>query len=516
VAAVVLLVGLVSMERSSGATGYRTSTAAVRSVDETLHRVGTIEPVSQADVGFPVDGTVASVAVAVGDSVAVGQALASLDTTSLEATLVEKQAALDNAELTLEKALAGEDVSSGGNTGSGGLSITPAAYTTDPELTAAQQAVLDGQKAVDAQLAVAQQALDDAGTICEAVGLDESTALETEQQSTTTTTLTDESSAAVAACRTALEAVLSAQSSVSVAQHDLAAASSALDALLDERAAELDAAETEESADASRDPSGSSGTDAPPTGSGGTGAGGTTSSSPTAAELIAFQAAVDAAGAEVVVAKQALSQATIVSPIAGSVAAVGLDAGDSVTAGSTDTGIVVVGEGGFELSTTVTVAALQDLAIGQPATVTPDGSETALDGEVVSVGVAGTPSGTSTTYPVVVSLADNDTGDGGDLRNGATASVAIVTDEAGDALTVPTSSVHFEGGISTVAVLEDGTPSDVEVQVGAVGPEWAEIADGLDAGDVVVLADLDEPLPGSATDGSSSSAGTFTRGGFRP
>ena len=152
--------------------------------------------------------------------------------------------------------------------------------------------------------------------------------------------------------------------------------------------------------------------------------------------------------------------------------------------------------------------------------MTPDGSETALDGEVVSVGVAGTSSGASTTYPVVVSLADDDTGDGDgdgdDLRNGATASVAIVTDEAGDALTVPTSAVHVEGGVSTVAVLEDGTPSDVEVQVGAVGPEWAEIADGVEAGDVVVLADLDEPLPGSATDGSSSSTGTFTRGGFRP
>jgi HlyD family secretion protein len=63
-----------------------------------------------------------------------------------------------------------------------------------------------------------------------------------------------------------------------------------------------------------------------------------------------------------------------------------------------------------------------------------------------------------------------------------------------------------------VTVLEDGTASDVEVTVGAVGAEWTEITDGLESGQVVVLADLDEPLPGAATDSSESGSGGELRG----
>jgi hypothetical protein len=65
---------------------------------------------------------------------------------------------------------------------------------------------------------------------------------------------------------------------------------------------------------------------------------------------------------------------------------------------------------------------------------------------------------------------------------------------------VPTSAVTVEGGRATVTVLEDGKPSDVTVQTGAVGEVWTEITDGLAIGQTVVLADLDAPLPTSATD----------------
>jgi hypothetical protein len=37
------------------------------------------------------------------------------------------------------------------------------------------------------------------------------------------------------------------------------------------------------------------------------------------------------------------------------------------------------------------------------------------------------------------------------------------------------------------------------VQVGVVGDTWTEITSGLTAGEIVVLAQLDAPLPGSAT-----------------
>ena len=46
-----------------------------------------------------------------------------------------------------------------------------------------------------------------------------------------------------------------------------------------------------------------------------------------------------------------------------------------------------------------------------------------------------------------------------------------------------------------------------------VGAEWTEITGGLEEGRRVVLADLDEALPGAATD-TSDPAGASPTGGF--
>ena len=148
---------------------YRTTKVATRAVDEVLHTVATVEPVSQASVAFPVAGTVVSVDVAVGDAVVVGQPLATLDTDALEATLTERQAALDQAELVLEKALDGESVGGTGNSGDAqtiALTAPSPSGDADTELSAAQHAVLDAQRQVDTDLLAAQQALVGATQIC--------------------------------------------------------------------------------------------------------------------------------------------------------------------------------------------------------------------------------------------------------------------------------------------------------------------------------------------------------------
>jgi multidrug efflux pump subunit AcrA (membrane-fusion protein) len=63
-----------------------------------------------------------------------------------------------------------------------------------------------------------------------------------------------------------------------------------------------------------------------------------------------------------------------------------------------------------------------------------------------------------------------------------------------------------------VTVLDGGAASTVSVTVGTVGSTWTEIADGLTVGQTVVLADLSEALPGSATSSSSSSSSTSRSG----
>ena len=143
----------------ASASGYRTATVASQSVDQTLTEVGVVQPVSQATVAFPVSGTVATVDVAVGDKVGVGQKLATLDTTSLQASVDQSQAALDQAELTLEKALNGESV--GGPSGTSGIqtiAFTPGAQRrrrTVPTRSSRPRSalVVDAQQQVDKDLA---------------------------------------------------------------------------------------------------------------------------------------------------------------------------------------------------------------------------------------------------------------------------------------------------------------------------------------------------------------------------
>jgi multidrug efflux pump subunit AcrA (membrane-fusion protein) len=528
VAVVIVVVLIASTALAARAFGsdspqYVTATVGQHNVNALLSGVATIEPVSQATVAFPVAGTVSAVDVALGDSVVIGQTLASLDTQSLTDTLHDKEVSLAQAELTLTKALNGEavgGVNSGAASSGSSRSAKTASFTTtsadtssssrivliaatstgsgDAELVAAQQAVLSAQKNVDAALSAANDALDAAATVCAAAGIDT-----TGTPTTSTTTPTAEE---LTACQTATKDVLTAQTTVSTAQKALAGASNALDALLTQRAT-------------ARATSGTTpGTGSTPSASGQTGSGqtGSASSSPSSADLIAYQKAVDAAAAQVAVAQQAVAQATIASPIAGKVVGVNLAVGDTVTSASTTQNIIVVGDGGFEAVTTVGIAKLPAVKVGQPATVIPDGSAKPLDGTVVSI--AGTPdsSATSTSYQVVIALSTEDSQQAAaaGLHNGSTGSIAIVTKRAASVLSVPTSAVTTTGTQHTVTVLDGSTSKQVTVGIGVVGDTWTEITSGVNAGRQVVLANLGEPLPGSATQSSTTSNQRGTTGGF--
>lgn len=519
-------VGAAAVARRSVDDGrYRTATATLRDVDQVLTTVATVEPVSQASVGFPVAGTVETVEVATGASVATGQTLATLDSDDLLDAVDSAQAQLDQAELTLERALDGEDVSSpsaGGDLATGAepmslsssSSIEPlavdvelvsdvdrasASSSSTTDLRAAQQAVLDAQSAVSEATRVAETAMASATAACEAAAGP------------------DGDAAALEVCRSALAGALAAQQDLSQAQSDLTEAAQALTDLLATSTAPSEqpgggapsgSVVPEGSLPSTDGPSSDSPSGSIPDGSASTP--GATMRSPTAEELIAHQKAVDAAALELVVAEQAVEQATIVSPISGIVVAVGLEVGDEVAAGSSTQTVVVAGEGGFEVSTMISVDDLPDIEVGQRARVTPDGGGRALQGEVVRIGVAGTSDGGSTSYPVTIGLTE----DGSALGNGSTAAVAITTARAVGATAVPTSAVSVEGDTSTVEVLSDGEVETMEISVGAIGDTWTEVTDGLAPGDVVVLADLDEPLPGTATDGSSAGSAGLPAGGF--
>ncbi len=76
-------------------------TIATGTISETVSTSGTIEPANQANLDFGVSGRVTAVNTAVGQTVAVGQALATIDDTSLSAALVQAQASLANDQAQL-------------------------------------------------------------------------------------------------------------------------------------------------------------------------------------------------------------------------------------------------------------------------------------------------------------------------------------------------------------------------------------------------------------------------------
>jgi len=533
IAAIVVVVTTVLAARAFGSSGtdYQTAIVGRRTVDAALTGTATIQPVAQASVAFPISGTVAAVNVNVGDTVSVGQPLASLDPASLLADLDSKRQSLTEAQLTLDNALSGQSASSGagaGSVGSAGSSSganaslrafrsgsTPTARlvafhsaSPDPEIASAQQAVIAAQHAVDVAIANAENALQSATNVCAPIGNNPSTP-PTPQQ--------------VSACQQALSAVQDAQRVVQEKQNALVDASNKLDTLLQQRADQTPppttTPPTTSAPPATTAPPatpGNSGSQSAPgqartgpsggaaqsrTGSGGGGTGGRSGggSPPSAADLAADQQSVDAAAADVAMSEQAMNQATIGSPIDGTVVAVNLNVGDTVSAASSTANVVVQGAGGYEVATTVSVDRVGQVAVGQPATLVPDGGRKALTGKVAYISVVPTTSSTTSdatpTYLVIVGLSQNDS----NLGNGSTGTVSIITGSATAALAVPTSAVTAFGNRHAVQVLEGGSPRRVAVTVGAVGNTWTEIKGGLSAGQEVVLANVSEPLPSSAT-----------------
>ena len=284
--------------------------------------------------------------------------------------------------------------------------------------------------------------------------------------------------------------------------------------------------------------SGSGSSSASSSGSARSSSGGSGGGTLVTADMLALdQANVDADTAAVFVAAEAVNQATLVSPLAGTVAQISVTPGSSVSAQST--AVTVIGPGVDQVTTTVGDLDLEKIHVGATAIVTPDGTSKPLHATVTAIGLlpVSTTSTTSTTgstgssrttgastaassssssstssssassatnsatYPVTVSL------DSGGLYSGSGAAVSILVKSVTGVVTVPTSAVTTLGLLHTVTVLSGGKAQRKIVVVGATDATLTQITSGLKAGQHVALANLSSPLP---TSGSTSLTG---RGG---
>lgn len=552
---------------------YRTAVAGPSSVTDSLALTGTIQPVTQATVAFPMSGQVASVSVHLGQTVGVGQVLSQLNTTSLASTVSADQSAVATAQAKLASDQTSQtsvsDVSdqvttpSASGSGKSGSSGTSSKVTSLLKgLSADQNAVRKAQQQVDAALTLVSAANKQVAATCPAVvaSLNElagsgstsadrsastrsssrgsssgessrsgSSSSETSTTDSPTSTTTPPppsgpSPTQVTDCTTLIDQASEDEAKAATDEHALTSAVTALSGSLNKVVAAV--GQSAQSSGSSGSGSGSSsgshgsgsgsgsGSRSDSGSSGGSGSGGRSGSSgPASADQIAAdQASVDAADAQLAAAQQNLAAATLVSPIAGTVADVTITAGQSASANSTTAHVVVIGPGQNEVTTAVTDTQVGTVKPGQDAQVTPDGATKPIAGKVTAIGALGTTtSGGSASYPVTISL-DPTTQP---LFDGSTASVAVTLGTAQAAVTVPTSAVQTFGGFSVVSRMVDGKPTITRVTLGVVGPTVTQVIGGLKAGDVVSLANISEAMPTSGnTNTRGLTGGAGARGGF--
>ena len=251
------------------------------------------------------------------------------------------------------------------------------------------------------------------------------------------------------------------------------------------------------------------------------------------AAIASAKAQVSSAKAALTSAEQDLSNAVLRSPIAGTVAAVNADEGDSVTGSGSSSSSKSSGSGGssssgsgsssttsttstaqfsvistatWKLEGTVGSADLGSLKAGQSVEVTPSGATEAIKGTVASVGIVATStSDGAATFPVVINLS----GTHKDLYSGTTGTAVITTGSYEDVLTVPTAAIRTENDKTVVTKVDGTATSTVEVTVGKVFGTYTQITKGLSEGDSVQIT-FTRPS-GTSTSGSNGDNGG---GGF--
>jgi multidrug efflux pump subunit AcrA (membrane-fusion protein) len=512
---------------------YRTAAAELGSVSETLDTTGTLQSATSAQLEFQVSGQVASVAVSAGQHVSAGEVLASLDTSALESSVAAAASAVTSAQEKFQADENSETTTTATTTAAATTSsaskpsaTAPSSTTNGSAIGAAQATLTSDQKTTDTDSTRAKSDLSNASSMCTAAtstgaqssgtqsspptgaSLPTGGASQGGSSSTTTTTTTTAPSPgstsptggsgtpSATPCTNALQRVLADQEAVARDDQIVAQDESQLARLL--------------SADGSATVSNAASGQSVPSTASTSGSGPAPPSVATPDQIAADQATLDAASANLSVAQTTLAEGQLISPMAGTVASVGPTPGQSVSAGSSTTPIVVVGPETYDVSATVSVTDLNSLSIGQTAYVSPDGYAGRLVGHIT--GVSPLPSSaSSSSYAVTVSLPTGANG----LYLGASATVSIVEGQASNVVTVPTSAVHRLGAIAYVNELRNGRLQAVNVTLGIMGNDRTEVLSGVKPGDRFELANLSASVPTSSSTGGFAGVGALTGGGGR-
>ncbi len=192
---------------------------------------------------------------------------------------------------------------------------------------------------------------------------------------------------------------------------------------------------------------------------------------------------IAAAKARVAAIEATLKSAYVEAPFAGTVTDVKSKVGDQVS--MTTTGFRIDDLSHLYADIDVTEVDINRVKIGQDVTLTFDAiPEKTYNGMVTEVGAVGTSVQGVVNFTVTVEITDGDE----NVKPGMTSAVNIVVNQLDDILLVPNRAVRLKEGERVVYVLKNGVPTPVEITIGASSDTSSEFLSGeLKEGDLIVL-----------------------------
>jgi multidrug efflux pump subunit AcrA (membrane-fusion protein) len=536
----------------------RTATVTRGDVTATVTASGNAESSLRTPVGFEGAGTVTSVQVEPGDTVTLGQTLATIDDAEAQAQLRTAEAELAGAQAALDQARAGPtDVQSQQDR----LAITQAEQALDN----ARAAVTAAEKQLELDRAATRSAIDNAKTQLANDDKATATAVENaedklEADTRTQETLVQQAEAQeraacggggpiteadeeTSSCESAKLATKNAENTRDAVlladQQAITTAKQTRESTLDQGRQAVTEAEQARADTLLKDETTIETNEQAVTKAEGDVTAATLTAEENARpqspeEIAQAQATVDSAQVDVDTARRAVDETALKAPQAGVVLAVNGEVGEFTSGqGSDDSGsdggdsggdgggdgdsaasdaatsagdgfVVIANVSALAVTAEIPEADAAELELGQQATIAFPATGTTAAGTVTRKDPQSTVSNDVVLYPVTISLETAPPGVG----VGATANLSVTTGTATGVLRAPTQAITTTGNRSTVTVRRNGVDTVVPVRIGVSGPAETEIVSGVSEGDVLVL-----PSPTAA--GGGSGAGFPRVGGGR-
>ncbi|HXF04523.1 MAG TPA: efflux RND transporter periplasmic adaptor subunit [Blastocatellia bacterium] len=182
--------------------------------------------------------------------------------------------------------------------------------------------------------------------------------------------------------------------------------------------------------------------------------------------------------AQLMLARQQLSDTSIIAPFDGMIQERHTSVGEFLAAGAPVVTLVRVDP--LRLRADVPERDARAVRAGQLVRVTIEGDATIYTGRIVRL----SPTITAQNRMLMV---EAEVRNNGRLRPGAFARVEIVTDDRSKALTIPTSAIVTFAGIEKVILVRDGKAVERPITTGRRTSEWVEVVSGLTPEDRVVV-----------------------------